>query len=936
MWLDYVRRDMLNDGGLARLIADDLVVGVTSNPSIFEKAIGGSPDYDTAIRALVEQESLDAAAIFERLAVEDIRRAADILRPVYDRTNGQDGYISLEVSPYLAMKTDETVAEARRLWQAVGRPNLMVKVPGTGPGIPAIRQLISEGININVTLLFAISAYQAVADAYLEGLEDLAAAGGDISRVASVASFFVSRIDTVIDKKIETKVAAANDADAVAMKALAGKVAIANAKLAYAWYQDQLTGDRWRRLAARGAKPQRLLWASTGTKNPAYRDVLYAEELIGPDTVDTMPVATMDAFRDHGQARQSLTENVDAARHVVDEANRLGLDLAAVTSNLVTDGVRIFADAADSLYAVVESKRQQALGDRFNRGRESLGSFKGAVDTEIEHWRAGGKVRRLWSHDATLWTGADEAKWLAWLDVVEAQQASEGALREFQADIRRAGFTDVLLLGMGGSSLGPEVLATSFGPQNGYPRLHVLDSTDPAQIATFADRLDFSRTLCIVASKSGSTLEPNILKQYFFDRMRQSVGERAAGAHFIAITDPGSKMQQVAERDRFGRIFFGNPEIGGRFSILSHFGTVPGAAMGLDIAAFLGDARQMVHACGAAVPPSANPGVRLGCALGVLGKAGRDKLTIVASPGIVDFGAWLEQLVAESTGKNGIGIIPVDCEPLGPPAVYGEDRVFAYLRLDDAFDPAQDAAIDALEAAGHPVIRIALGGSDRLGQEFFRWEIATAVVGSILGINPFDQPDVEASKLKTRALTDAYEETGKLPAEAPFLEADGIALFADPANVSALTIAAGGGGLDAIIAAHLRRVGAGDYFALLAYVERNAAHTEALTVLRRKLRDRKHVATCVGFGPRFLHSTGQGYKGGPNTGVFLQITCADARDLAVPGQTYTFGTVKAAQARGDFDVLAERGRRALRVHLGPDIAAGMARLSAAIDSALAT
>jgi transaldolase/glucose-6-phosphate isomerase len=465
--------------------------------------------------------------------------------------------------------------------------------------------------------------------------------------------------------------------------------------------------------------------------------------------------------------------------------------------------------------------------------------------------------------------------------------------------------------------------------------LHVIDSTDSAQIRAFEAKIDIARTLFIVSSKSGGTLEPNILKQYFFERVKETVGADLAGSRFVAVTDPGSNMQGVAERDRFRRIFYGDPGIGGRYSVLSHFGTVPGAAMGLDVRRFLEDARTMMRACGAAVPPEDNPGVLLGCVLGALGRAGRDKLTVVASPGIADFGAWLEQLVAESTGKHGEALIPLEGEPLGDPGLYGGDRVFAYLRLDDQADAAQDSAIDALERAGHPVVRIGVAGRHLLGQEFFRWEIATATAGAILGVNPFDQPDVEASKVKTRVLTDAYEQTGALPAESPILTDGGIALFADTSNQAALAAAAASPSLDAYVAAHLGRLSAGDYCALLAYIEHSAPHVLVLTEMRRIIRDRRRVATCVGFGPRFLPSTGQAYKGGPNTGVFLQITCDEARDLAVPGHGYSFGTVKAAQARGDFEVLAERGRRALRVHLGADVDAGLARLREAVERALA-
>ncbi len=551
-----------------------------------------------------------------------------------------------------------------------------------------------------------------------------------------------------------------------------------------------------------------------------------------------------------------------------------------------------------------------------------------AVQAVLQDWQAAGKTERLWRGDPTLWSGDDEAKWVGWLRIAGVQLSDIERFRKIADDVKAAGFRHALLLGMGGSSLCPEVLRMTFGVVPGFPELHVLDSTDPAQIRAVESAIDLDQTLFIVSSKSGSTLEPNIFKQYFFERS----GRR--GDRFIAITDPHSKMQSVAEADHFRQICFGDPAIGGRYSALSDFGMVPAAVMGLDVARFLGLAQEMVEACAAGVLADENPGVVLGAILGVLGKAGRDKVTLIASPGIHDLGAWLEQLIAESTGKIGKGLIPVDRERPGVPAVYGDDRVFAYLRLESAPDREQDEAVELLERAGQPVVRIAVPETYSLAEEFFRWEIATAVAGSIIGINPFNQPDVEASKVATRKLTDEYEQTGRLAAESPMMEADGLKLFADPRNAGELLAAAHEPTLADIMDAHLRRIHPGDYFALLAYIQMNAAHESALQAIRHAVRDRKRVATCLGFGPRFLHSTGQAYKGGPNTGVFLQITCDDAEDLQVPGQKYTFGVVKAAQARGDFQVLAERGRRALRVHLGKDVAAGLERLAAIIARAI--
>jgi transaldolase / glucose-6-phosphate isomerase len=558
-----------------------------------------------------------------------------------------------------------------------------------------------------------------------------------------------------------------------------------------------------------------------------------------------------------------------------------------------------------------------------------------AVQTTLKDWQASNKMARLWSGDPSLWTGDDEDKWIGWLSIVEDRLAHLNELNDAAADVAKADFTHALLLGMGGSSLCPEVLKITYGRQPGHPELHVLDSTDPAQIKSVENQVDLAKTLCIVASKSGSTLEPNIFKQYFFERMQQTVGKEKAGQHFMAITDPGSKMQQVAERDQFLKIFSGRPSIGGRYSALSNFGMAPAAIMGLDLSKFLQRANEMVQACKPEVPTDQNPGAILGAILGTLGNLGRNKVTFITSPGIHDLGAWLEQLIAESTGKIGKGLIPVDREALGAPEVYGNDRVFVHLRLADELDTLQTQKLEVLRNAGHPVVEIELADTYDLGQEFFRWEIATAVAGSILQINPFNQPDVEASKIVTRQLTEAYEKSGKLPEEAPLFDDGTIKLFTDERNAANLSKLAGSDrSLTGFLRAHLSQLNPGDYMALLAYIEMNSAHEESLQAMRHAVRDRKHVATCLGFGPRFLHSTGQAYKGGPNTGVFLQITCDDAIDLPVPRQKYTFGIVKAAQARGDFQVLADRNRRALRVHLPKDVEAGLEKLGQAVMDAL--
>lgn len=929
-WLDFIQRSYTENGSLKKLVDNDGLKGVTSNPAIFEKAMAHGTDYDPQFQKLANAEITDVSTLYETMAMDDIRAATKVLFPVWEKTKGKDGYVSLEVSPYLGHDTQGTIDEARRLWKAVNEKNLMIKIPATPECVPSVRQVIADGINVNVTLLFSLDAYKSVLEAYMQGLEERHKKGEDISHIASVASFFVSRIDSAIDKQIDDRIAK-GDKDSDVLKSLRGKVAIANAKMAYQHYLEVMKSDRWKKLESAGAQPQRLLWASTGTKDKAYSDTLYVDELVGPDTVNTIPPATFDAFRDHGKPRASLTEDIEGAKKTLAEAARLGISLKDVTDKLLKDGVSAFADSFDTLLGSVAAKQISLQGDKLVSSKIDLPSdLKAGFDASMEAWRKDGTVRKIWEKNPAVWTGDDEAKWLGWLDIVDERLENISELESFQKEVQAKGFKDILLLGMGGSSLGPEVLAETFGQQSGFPRLHILDSILPAQVKTFENAVDLGKTLFIVSSKSGGTLEPNVLKAYFYEAAKKVLGEKV-GEHFVAVTDPGSHMEEVAKKDKFWKIFHGRKEIGGRYSVLSNFGMVPAAAAGLPLKEFLRSAQRMEKACAAGAPPLQNPGVILGSVLGVAQKEGRNKVTIIASPEIYDLGAWLEQLLAESTGKDGKALVPIDDETLGDPSVYGKDRVFAYLRLNTKPDAAQDKAIEKLVAAGQPVITLNLHDKIQVAQAFFQWEFATAVAGSIMGINAFNQPDVEASKVKTRALTDAYNQTGKLPEEKAFASDGQFSFFTDEKNQKELN----GTTLDQLIASHLSRAKAGDYVGVLAYIERNNAHRKWIQDLRLSIRDGKKVATAAEFGPRFLHSTGQAYKGGSNDGVFLQVTMDNTtHDLAIPGEKYTFGVVAAAQARGDFDVLSERNRRVLRVHVGGDLKSGLEKLSAAVKAAV--
>ena len=934
IWYDNIRRSML-DGDLQAKIADDDLRGVTSNPAIFEKAIAGSTDYNEALAELA-RKGKSTAEIYEIMAVEDIQKAADILHPVCRRSGGTDGYISFEVSPELAHDTDGTIRDAKRLWAWIDRPNVMIKIPATPEGLPAIEEVIAAGINVNVTLIFAKAAYLEVADRYLKGLERRVAAGLAIAHIASVASFFVSRIDSSVDNELEFKIRRSSDSAAnEKMSSLLGKIAIANAKDSYQEYLRLFKAERF--LALPGARPQRMLWASTGAKNPNYRDVVYMEELIGSETVNTVPPATYTAFRDHGEVRgQTLIADVDEARQALADLAASGISLDKHTSKLLTAAVKAFIDPFKSLFKVIDGKRDEACECIVQRQRAFLGDSAESVEAALDRMEQESWTRRIWRKDASLWKeDAASAEIirnaLGWLSVPEVLLAHAEELQSFAARVVADGFEFVVLLGMGGSSLCPEVLRRTFGRREGFPALLVLDSTDPTTILHLEGSIDLAKTLFIVASKSGSTTEPLMLQQYFFDRVRQSMGDRA-GRNFVAITDPGSKLEAIARADNYRRIFINMADIGGRYSALSYFGMVPAALAGIDVKELLDRAFRASQACERTVPIKDNPGARLGGILGVLARDGRDKVTFVIPPPIDSLGLWIEQLVAESTGKEGISILPVAGEPLGSPDQYGSDRVFAYVCTEASSDSVLEAGLDALEAAGHPVIRHLIQDELSLGREFFLWEFGVAVAGAILGINPFDQPNVQESKDNTKALLEQYTREGSLPGLHQIGESGGCSISCDSAAAAALS----GPSLDKIVAQHLGRVRAGDYVALTAYIPEDPETDQALEAIRCQIRDSLGTATTVGYGPRFLHSTGQLHKGGGDNGVFIQITTDDQGDLAIPGEVFSFGLLKQAQALGDFQSLASRGRRAINFHIEGEVGAGLARLQQIVEKVVAT
>jgi transaldolase/glucose-6-phosphate isomerase len=889
LWYDNIQRKILENGEFKAMIERGDIRGVTSNPSIFNNAIAKSTDYDSALTPLA-WAGWDTKKIFWQLVVEDIKAACDAFLPLYEESNGGDGYVSIEVTPDLAYDTEKTIAQAQQLWARVARKNLMVKIPATKDGIPAIRKSIAAGLNINITLIFSLKRYAEVMEAYLSGLEDRVNANQPIDHIASVASFFVSRVDTKVDPQLP---------DGSPLK---GKAAIANAKLAYDEFHKTFAGRRWENLKVKGARVQRPLWASTSTKNPAYPDTYYVDNLIGPETVNTIPPATLEDFKDHGAAALTLMRGVDEAQNDIAQLEAQGILMDVMTKELEDEGIKAFADAITHLLASIEERRKNAAS--------SLGPLAGSVSQRLSQLEADSAPARLWKHDPTLWAPAKDIAGqhevtirMGWLDSTDKARKKLKEYQDFTKEVQSAGMDRVLILGMGGSSLTAEVFSLLFDHESSNVhrpsslKLGILDSTDPAQVAETAKNYPPEKTLYIVASKSGGTAEMMANFNYFWKLSKKD------GSHFAATTDPNTSLETLARKNNFRKVFLADEFVGGRYSALTDFGLVPAALLGVDLNRLLDHADWMRNQCRENDPAARNPGMALGAVIGESALGGRDKLTVVADAALSPFANWIEQIIAESSGKNGKGILPVPLEPIGNPDVYGDDRIFVYLRQTGE----HDEAMAKLQAAGHPVLHFPLSTFYDFGAEIFRWEIATVTACSILGVNAFDQPNVESSKKITKAKIADYQKKGKLKEGKPAWKKDGVSAF----SPTAVT----GASLNVVLGKFLKKAKSGGYVAINAYLPRNDEMTDALQKMRVAIRAKTGNAVTAGFGPRFQHSTGQFHKGGPKNALFLVITADAEKDIDIPTEGLTYGALIRAQALGDYEALIEAKRKVMRVHL---------------------
>lgn len=924
-WLDNLSREMIRSGELRRRVEDEGLRGVTSNPAIFHKAISAGHAYDDEIAELVAGGAT-VLEMYERLVVGDIRAACDVLRPVYVDSERADGFVSLEVSPRLIHDTSGSIDEGRRLWEAVDRPNLMIKIPGTAAGVPAIEELLYEGVNVNVTLLFDVPAYDEVARAHLRALRRRYDDGRPLADVASVASFFLSRIDVLVDSLIGHRIDA--DLGPAGPARLLGGAGIASAKFAYESFERHYSGAEWEELSAAGARVQRLLWASTSTKNPLYDPVRYVEPLIGPDTVNTMPESTIEAFAAAGRVEPgTIREGREEAVETFEALDRAGIDMVAVAAQLVNEGADKFIGPFDRLLAGLAGRRRELLGDP---GRVRLSdAARAALDPTLlgalDEMRF---AHRLLAGDPSLWSDDEDERQrildrLGWLNAPARTEPLLAELERLAREVVDEGIEHVVVLGMGGSSLAAAVLADTLPAAGDRPRLLVLDDIDPDVVRGVEDRIDPAATLFVVASKSGGTVETLSLFRHFH-RLVEDTGLTSPGTRFIALTDPGTPLVAVAHEHGFRRVVETPADVGGRFSALTEFGMLPAVLAGFDAGALLESARALRAASGPEVPLADNPALGLGVALGALAAGGRDKLTLLADPRLEAFGAWLEQLIAESTGKRGTGIVPVLGEPPRPADDYAGDRVFVHLALGDAEEAETELRLSALEAAGHPVVRLRLGDETALGREFLRWELAVAAAAVVLGVNPFDEPDVNEAKERARRRLAALEAQEADEVDEPEAVAEGLELFLAPAGNG------GGAGAQGNLAERLRGwlrdVEAGDYVAVLGWFGGTDDRARLAARLREAIAGRTGAATTFGYGPRYLHSTGQLHKGGSSRGAYLLLTADVPEDLPVPGSGYGLAELRRAQALGDADALRAKGRPVARINLGWYVEEGLEAL----------
>ncbi len=934
-WLDNLTRAKITSGELKKRVEKQGLRGITSNPSIFDKAITSSTDYDNQITALVNTGK-SPTEIYDALTIKDVQDACDILLPVYEKSGGTDGFVSLEVPPYLARDTEGTNKEVRRLHSAVGKKNCLIKIPGTKEGVPAIEQMLYEGININVTLLFSVESYVAVAHAYMRAVSRRLAEGKSINGIISVASVFISRIDVLTDQLLDQYTIPTHESqNNNQAHLLSGRAGIATARICYQRFKQLFSGEQWKKLEAKGAHVQRPLWASTSNKDPIYNDLRYVNSLIGDDTINTLPDKTIAAFAKHGiLQKNAIGQDLEQANELFGKLKKMDIDIAFVTQQLENEAIQKFIESYNKLISNLADKRLKFLGDQVSPQQISFSKLDAELKEAYKSIDEKQIALLLFKQDPHLWKkDAEQIKSISdrmgWLTLPDNATEKTEAIVAFTKTVKKDAYTHAVLLGMGGSSLCSEVARETYKVADGFLQLWVLDNTDPEAINYIESKIDIEKTLFIVASKSGNTQETLSFFHYFYQQL-ETKKIANPGANFIAITDPDTRLVKLAEEFKFRQVFINQPDLGGRYSVLSDFGLVPMALMGIDIKAMLASAKQM-QSNSDGVPAASNPAISLGVLMGICQKNGRDKITFALSSSIASFGYWVEQLIAESTGKEGKGLIPVHGETIAAPEFYGNDRIFIRMYLPTDNNALDDKKIKALEDAGHPVVRIKVEHKIALGGEYYRWEVATAVAGVIMQINPFDQPNVEESKKNTSQLLEAWIKDGNFKISEPLFQSDNLSVYAGEKSKQ-LDISNCKSATD-IVNAFTATAKPNDYIALLPYFMMTDERTTILQTWREQRRDQLKVATTLLNGPRYLHSTGQLHKGGPDTGLYIILIGDEKKDLAIPGEKFGFVTLHKAQALGDFHSLDAKGRRVLRIHLDENIDEQLSKLFPAAKGA---
>ncbi|MBE7514588.1 MAG: bifunctional transaldolase/phosoglucose isomerase [Anaerolineales bacterium] len=937
LWYNEFSRDLIRSGAMERLIRQG-IIGFTANPTVLERAIGEGTAYDDDLGTLLESESLTA---LRRLLTDDLQAAADLLRPLYESSEGRGGFVCVDLPPTHTERPETLLSEAIRVFRGVNRPNLMITILGKPTNLTAIEEALFSGVNIHISGVFSLRGYVHVAECYIRALERRALAGENVREVASVVQVDLARVEGLVNHSLENSIRMAQSrADihrTTLYSALLGKVAAANARRAYDRFQEFFYGERFARLREAGAHIQPILWGAVDPNAPTIAKTEYLNMVGSADTYILTTRQTLDAFAAHPPPPEIPALDMPTAAETLKRAEELEIDLELIARRLQGDEEELFGDAFRKLITRVDGKRKTLMSGFMKRQSLVLGVYQGLVESAMKRLRGQLSITRTWARDPLLWKPSpDDAEALsnrlAWLFLPTDGRTDVQRMVALRNELRAEGITHILLIGMGGSILTGETLWEIFGSQPDAPELVILDTNDPIAIAKAERKLDMVTTCVVVSSRSGKAIETLALLRYVVAKFP----EGGAGAHLIAITEAGSPLETEARRLGAREIFLCPPHLVGAYAALSYYGLLPAALCGIDVQGVLSAGAEMQTACAAGVMGNNHPGLWLGALMGTMALQGRDKLALLAAPEIAPLCLWIEPLIAEGLGKDGKSVIPVVAPTPGMPHDYDDDRLFVYLRLENSTENPDESA-QRLREAGHPMVTLTLRDRTDVGAEFFRWQFATVVAAMVLGVNPFATPNVDESRRLIHRLLDDYATTRTLPKHAPQQTEGGLRLIAEEGMGRLLRDLAAqrayrGSALVGALAAFFSLARSGDYVVFMPFFNPDVAQTATLNDIQRRARHVLKRAVMVNIFPRSLHTVGQMHKGGSGKGVFVQLTTDTAPDIAIPGERYTFGVLRAVQADGDFEIFQNQGMRIIRLHCGKDVSAGLRAIEAAIDA----